>query len=154
MKSGPDIETLRLINQREQQDCMRAAVATLLQRPYGHTPRVTTVGDGTEFWKRWAAWARRQDLQIVMAVVTTDRFVRSWAPFHRQHRTGVQIRTYPKFEPEPDELWIGSVSALSNWTYNHAVIMQGRKLLHDPDGGRLRVQMPTVRAAVLFEELT
>jgi hypothetical protein len=51
--------------QRAPHECLRAAMATLLEIPYDETldiEPVTTPSD--EFWSRWNAWARDRGLEI------------------------------------------------------------------------------------------
>lgn len=107
--------------QRRSDDCLRAAVAFVLDIPYGHTPRIGAwsyhyaiggrrrSGPTHKEWvAHWERWAQRRGLHFIRAAI---------------------LHLDPPARP-----WIAEVIQAAGG--RHAVIFCGRDFVYDPDAGK------------------
>jgi hypothetical protein len=103
--------------QRENDACLRAAVAMVLDRDYRDVPYIPARNNAA-FWSEWMSWFVNQRIDI-----------------------RVFQQTAPDWRPEGP--WIAVVPARSGAaTPSHAIVMNGKRFYHDPDPGEPRKRTP------------
>lgn len=112
---------MRKVWQAKNDECMRAAVAMVLDLDYRAVPRVDTSGaDPWKFWGEWSEWLVRKQ--------------------------GVSMRLFPgalAHRYAPDGPWIAIVdSRPASPTRTHAIVCEGARLFHDPSVVRPRKRLP------------
>jgi hypothetical protein len=119
---------VKMHRQRRDDDCLRCAIASVMDVPYGHTPRSrpTVVGSHVRWWGYWNAWAKRRNQRIILV---------GGKP--------------PKDWLDLDDFWIAVVAGDF---LNHAVIFKGRKFWDDPQG-LFYSRLKDVLSYVVLEDL-
>jgi hypothetical protein len=107
-------------------ECFRAAVAAAYQVPYDETPAVRGGVDTRRFHAAWLEWASERGLQWEVSYRLAPVHMEGWIAC-------VDCNPLQRVEGE-----------------HHAVAMRRDELLLDPDGLRVSIAPPEIRAAMWF----
>lgn len=109
---------IELWEQETEDDCMRACLATLLDRPMAELPAIFAddYPDGESFWQAWLDWLAPRGLEFSFLDLDRD------TPLRNLRSADV-----------PSGLWIGLISAYHlGEDALHAIVMRGRRRVFDP----------------------
>lgn len=100
------------VTQTRPDNCMAAALASLLELPLDQVPQPDPEGPSFYFWSTFNRWLRSRGFYL-HTLINSDDFPR-------------------------DDLWIAGVPSLSKRGEGHVVVMEGDRLRWDPARPRYR----------------